>query len=162
MRLPSGSLSNWIELQMNWTGSNSVEWFYRIHYTTNGSATPWTLYSSFTPPRIQNHYWDAGLFYVGEGNQPTYYAYFYQFGVSSAYRIAAGNWHVLFQCPNIVLNGSRTCIPAAAYINGSHSFWKVLYTFGETYQGMAFLSLGNYEVKFYYSGHSPQDGTSIW
>ena len=162
MQLPKGTLSNWVELEMNWTSSHNIQWFYRVHYDNNRSMSSWILYNSFTPPKIQNHYWDAGLFYVGEGNQPVDYAYFYQFGVTSAYPITNGNWHVFVQCPNIVLNGSRSCIPAAAYINGSQSFWKVLYTFGETYNGMTFSYLGNYEVDFYYSGHSPRDGTVIW
>ncbi|MGI0092274.1 MAG: hypothetical protein ACREBS_11255 [Nitrososphaerales archaeon] len=162
MQLPRNALSNWVELQMNWTSPILIQWFYRIHHTINGSATPWTLYSSFTPPEIQNHYWDAGLFWVGAGNHPTGYAYFYQFGVSSAYPDRDANWQVFVQCPNIVLNGSRSCIPAAAYLNGDQSFWKVLYTFGETYPGMTFSYLGNHEVEFYYSGQSPKTGATIW
>lgn len=158
--LPAGALSNWVELQMNWTNSQDIQWFYRIHYESNGSVTPWILYDSFTPPKIENHYWDAGL--LGAGNPPIGYAPFYQFGVSSAYPITDGNWHVFVECPNIVLNGTRGCISAASYINGSHSFWKSLYTFGETYKGMTFSYLGNYEVEFYYSGHSPADETVIW
>jgi hypothetical protein len=160
LRLPAGALSNWIELQMNWTNSHEIQWFYRIYYESNRSVTPWILYSSFTPPRIQNHYWDAGLF--GGGNTPLGYAFFYQFGVSSAYPMTNGNWHVFVRCPNIVLNGTRSCLSAASYINGSHSFWKTLYTFGETYTGMTFSYLGNYRVEFYYSGHSPADETIIW
>jgi hypothetical protein len=160
-QLPSGALSNWVELQMNWTIGRNIDWFYRIHYN-NSSTTPWYLYSTFTVPEIQNHYWDAGLFYVGEGNHPGGYAYFYQFGVSSAYPITSGNWKVFVECPNIVLNGTRECIPATDYINGSHSFWKVLYSFGETYRGMTFSYLGGREVEFYYSGQSPSDGTIIW
>ena len=161
--IPSGTLSNWVELEMNWTSSTNIQWFYRISYASNHSSTPWMLFSSFTPPSIQNHYWDAGLYYVGTGNQPTGYAYFYQFGVSSAYPITDGSWHVLEQCPEIVLNNSWTCLPKAGFISGSHSFWKVLYTFGENYPGTNFLYLGNHEVEFYYSGaKSPPDGTPIW
>jgi len=158
--LPAGALSNWVELQMNWTDSQDIQWFYRIHYESNGSITPWILYSNFIPPKIQNHYWDAGL--LGAGNPPIGYALFYQFGVSSAYPITNGNWQVFVECPNIILNRTRSCISAASYINGSHSFWKSLYTFGETYIGMTFSYLGNYEVKFYYSERSPADETVIW
>ncbi|HXQ92613.1 MAG TPA: hypothetical protein VN739_06375 [Nitrososphaerales archaeon] len=162
--IPMGTLSNWVELEMNWTSSTSIQWFYRINYVSNHSSTPWMLFSSFTPPSIQNHYWDAGLFYVGTGNQPTGYAYFYQFGISSAYPITDENWHFFVQCPEIILNGSWTCLPKAAYISGSHSFWKVLYTFGENYPGTNFTYLGNHEVEFFYSGSekSPSDGTPIW
>ena len=152
--LPTGTLSNWVELQMNWTASNDVQWFYRIHYNGNGSVTPWLSYSIFTPPKIENHYWDAGIF---PGS-----VFFYQFGVSSAYPIENVDWHILVQCPNIVLNNSRSCISAASYINGMHSYWKVLYTFGKTYPGMTFSYMGNYEADFYYSGHSPADGTVMW
>lgn len=158
--LPDGALENWIELQMNWTSTHIVEWFYRIHFTSNGSSSPWIMYSSFVPPTIQNHYWDAGL--LGAGNFPINYALFYQFGVSSAYPISSKNWQVLIDCPNIVLNGTRNCVSAVSYVNGLHSFWKALYTFGETYQGMTFSYRGGYEVEFYYSGHSPSDETVIW
>ena len=147
---------------MNWTSPTLIQWFYRIHYTTNGSVTPWTLYSSFIPPKIQNHYWDAGMIWMGGSNPLTDYVYFYQFGVSSAYPIQDSNWKVFVQCPNIVLKGARSCIPAASYINGDQSFWKALYTFGETYHGMTFSYLGNYEVEFYYSGHSPKNRATIW
>ncbi|MHB8567713.1 MAG: hypothetical protein ACYC7D_14730 [Nitrososphaerales archaeon] len=160
--IPRGSLSNWVELEMNWTSPTLIQWFYRIHFTSNSSETPWSAYSSFTPPKIQNHYWDAGLYYVGEGNQPTLYAYFYQFGVSSAYPITSGTWHVFEECPKIVLNNAWTCIPKAGCINGAHSFWKVLYTFGQNYNGVTFSYLGNHEVEFYYSGRSPTDGGVIW
>ena len=44
--LPAGALSNWIELQMNWTNSQDIQWFYRIHHASNESVTPWILYSS--------------------------------------------------------------------------------------------------------------------
>ncbi len=76
--------------------------------------------------------------------------------------MTSGNWQVFIQCPNIVLKGIRICISAASFINGSHSFWKSLYTFGETYAGITFSYLGNYKVEFYYSGHSPYDETVIW
>lgn len=158
--LPNGALQNWVELQMNWTSTPTVEWFYRIHYLNNASSTPWILFSSFVPPVIQNHYWDAGLF--GAGNFPIGYALFYQFGVSSAYPITSTNWQVLINCPNIVLNGTRNCISSASYVNGWHSFWKILWTFGETYKGMTFSYRGGHEVEFYYSGQSPPDETVIW
>jgi hypothetical protein len=162
-KLPKGTLSNWIDLEMNWTSTTSIQWFYRVHFITNGSETPWILFSSFTPPRIQNHYWDAGLFPVGEANQPTYYAYFLQFGVSSAYPINARSWNVSFQCPMIVLENSWICLPHASFIGGVHSFWKVLYTFGESYRGVNFTYFGDYKLAFYYAGgKSPADETPIW
>ena len=158
-----GTLSNWVSLEMNWTSSTSIQWFYKITFVSNDSSTPWMLYSSFTPPTIQNHYWDAGLIGVGAPNVPTGYAYFYQFGVSSAYPITDEIWHVYMQCPDIVLNNSWTCLPKAAYINGLQSFWKAIYTFGENYPGTSFTYLGNYRVEFFFSGaNSPPDGTPIW
>ena len=108
------------------------------------------------------HYWDAGSFYVGALNPPNGYAYFYQFGVSSAYPIADVDWHVFMQCPEISLNGSWSCISKAAFISGDHSFWKVIYTFGSDYPGTNFSYLGNYKVEFYYSGKSPSDSTPMW
>ena len=162
--LPVGALSNWVGLEMNWTNSASIQWFYKISFEENRSSTPWTLYGEFTPPKIQNHYWDAGLFYVGALDPPNGFAYFYQFGVWSAYPVTEGNWQVLIQCPRIYFGGSWACISKAAYVSGLHSYWKVIYTFGENYPGINFLYLGNYEVKFFYSGteKSPQDGTMIW
>jgi hypothetical protein len=160
--LPSNSLSNWVGLEMNWTSPTSIQWFYKISFVNNDSSTPWMLYSSFTPPSIQNHYWDAGLFYLGALNPPTGFAYFFQFGVSSAYPITDDGWHVFIQCPEIFLNGIWSCLSKTAYINGLHSYWKVIYTFGENYPGTNFSYLGNYEVEFFYSGKSPPDGSPIW
>jgi len=68
MILPAGSLSSWIELEMNWTSPKRINWYYnRIHFIVNGSASSWLTYSSFAPPRIQNHYFDSSMFYIGEG-----------------------------------------------------------------------------------------------
>lgn len=158
--LPKDALSNWVGLEMKWA-SGIVQWFYMVSYA-NGSTTSWTLFSSFVPPSIQNHYWDAGLFYVGAGNLPSGYAYFYQFGVSSAYPF--GGWHVLMECPEIYLNNHWSCISSAAFISGSHSFWKVIYTFGENYPRTTFAYLGNHEVEFFStsSEKSPADGTPMW
>jgi hypothetical protein len=160
--LPKNALSNWVDLEMNWTIPTSIQWLYRISYENNHSSTPWLLYSSFTPPLIQNHYWDAGQLYVGALDPSGEYAYFNQFGIFSAYPITDSSWHVFIQCPEIVLNGSWACLSKAAYINGLHSYWKVIYTFGENYPGTNFLYLGNYEVEFFYSGKSPPDGTPMW
>ncbi len=160
-QLPSRALSHWVQVEMNWTDSGQIVWYYRINYNET-SSSPWIAYSSYDPPKIQNHYWDAGLFYVGEGNRPAYYAYFYQFGVSSAYPITDRSWRIYEQCPMLVLNGAWTCAPKAGFINGIHSFWKVLYTAGASYSGMNFSYLGGHEVEFYYSGTSPADGTPIW
>jgi len=162
--LPEDTLSNWVGLEMNWTSPTNVQWFYRISYVSNQSSGPWIVFSSFTPPAIENHYWDAGLFYVGAGNLPAGYAYFYQFGVSSAYPITDQSWHIFVQCPEIILNESWMCISSADYISGAHSFWKVLYTFGENYPGTNFSYLGNREVEFFYSTteKSPSDGTPMW
>ena len=161
LAIPNGSLSHWVELEMNWTSPTLIQWFYRINLNSSYS-TPWVAFSSFVPPKIQNHYWDAGLYYVGEGNQPTFWAYFYQFGVSSAYPISSQDWHVYVKCPSIVLNGSWNCIPKAGYVNGVHSFWKVIYTFGGNYPGVTFSYMGNHEVAFFYNGTSPKDDTTIW
>ena len=161
VQVPKGTLSNFVELEMNWTSSGNVEWFYRVH-ATNGSVSQWISYSTFVPPSIQNHYFDAGMFYVGEGNHPAGYAYFYQFGISSAYPIESADWNVELQCPKLVMNGSWMCLQSAGFISGVHSYWKVWYTFGESYSGLSFRYMGNYTTNFYYSGSSPRDGTSIW
>lgn len=156
------SFANTIELEMNWTSSINISWFYRIHFDSNGSLSSWNRFGTFTPPKIQNHYFDAGLYYVGEGNQPTDFAYFYQFGVWSGYPIHSSRWQVTMQCPKLVLNGSWACLPSAGFISGEHSFWKVLYTFGESYSGVSYRYLGNYSVSFFYAGKSPPDETRIW
>ncbi len=159
LELPAASRSSWIDLKMSWNTSApaSVDWF----YTVNESAS-WTEFSSFVVPKIQNHYFDAGLFFVGTGNRPSGYAFFYQFGVSSAREIRNNSWHVLMQCPWLIENGSAQCLGAAAFLQGRYSYWKVLYTFGASYSGMTFNYLGNYTVSFYYSGASPPDETKMW
>ena len=159
VKLPPGALAGWVDLEMNWTSNTLIQWFYRL----GGGGSPWVLYSSFTPPKIQNHYWDAGLYFVGSGNQPTEYAYFSQFGVSSATPISAGSWNVTERCPDYLIDGSWVCAPKAGFISGQHSFWKVLYTFGEDYPGVGFSYLGNYTVSFFYSGGKiPRDNATIW
>ena len=147
---------------MNWTSPTLIGWYYRIH-ETNGSVSPWKEYDSFVPPKIQNHYFDAGIFYVGSGNHPSGDAFFYQFGVSSARIIANQSWHVLFKCPELVENGAWQCISHASFIGGQYAYWKVWYTFGIDYQGVSFAYLQNYTVDFHYSGNaSPSDGTVMW
>ena len=160
--LPSGTLSNWIDIQMNWTSPSEVGWYYRVHYSGNGSITPWVLYSSFTPPKIQNHYFDAGLVFVGSGNHPSGDAFFYQFGVSSAKEIKSSGWNIIMKCPALVENGTWTCLQHAGFIGGQYGYWKVLYTFGKSYSGLDFQYLGNYTVRFYYSESSPVDEKVIW
>jgi hypothetical protein len=160
--LPRGTLSNWVDIQMNWTTLSKIGWYYRVHYSANGNITPWILYSTFTPPKIQNHYFDAGLIYVGSGNHPNDDAFFYQFGVSSATVIKNNSWNVEMRCPMIEENGTWTCLEHASFIGGQYGFWKVLYTFGKSYTGVGFQYLGNYTVRFYYSGSSPRDETVIW
>lgn len=160
--LPRRTLSNWVDLQMNWTSPTEVGWYYRVHYSINGSVTPWILYSSFTPPKIENHYFDAGLLFVGSGNRPNDDAFFYQFGVSSARIINSNSWNIMMRCPDLIENGTWTCLQHASFIGGQYGFWKVLYTFGKSYGGLNFNYLGNYTVRFYYSGSSPNDETVIW
>ncbi len=152
--LPKGTLSNWVDLQMNWTSPTLVGWYYRVHYSSNGTVTPWIMYNSFTPPTIDNHYFDAGIC-CGD-------VLFYQFGISSGHEIESNSWEITFRCPMLIENGSWTCLQHASFINGQKAFWKSRYTWGETYSGLGFNYLGNYTVEFYYSGSSPNDGTTIW
>ncbi|MDH2899860.1 MAG: hypothetical protein PXY39_02715, partial [archaeon] len=112
--------------------------------------------------KIQNHYFDAGLVFVGSGNHPSGDAFFYQFGVSSAKEIKSNGWNVMMKCPALVENGTWNCLQHAGFIGGQYGYWKVLYTFGESYSGLDFQYLGNYTVRFYYSGSSPVDEKVIW
>lgn len=152
--LPKGTLSNWVDLQMNWTSPTLIAWYYRVHYSSNGTVTPWIMYNSFTPPKIDNHYFDAGICC---GN-----VLFYQFGISSGHEINSNSWQITFRCPTIIENGSWTCLQHASFISGQKAYWKSRYTWGETYSRLGFNYLGNYTVEFYYSGSSPSDGTTIW
>jgi hypothetical protein len=153
--LPPRTLSNQVDLQMNWTGSpRQVNWYYRVHYSNNGSVTPWILYNYYVPPKIDNHYFDAGQCC---GN-----VLFYQFGISNAREIMSNSWSVIMSCPDLIENGAWTCIQHAGFVDGLHSYWKIVYTWGSNYSGLDFNYLGNYTVRFYYSGSSPTDGTMIW
>jgi hypothetical protein len=156
--LPDGTLSNNFDMQMNWTTPTLVSWFYRAQ-SSNGTIGNWVKYSTFNVPKIQNPYFDVGV--LGSGNSPRYLVFFYQFGISSA-RAIRGSWHVTISCPNLILGGSWICAPAANYISGLYSYWKVVYSFGISYPGVSFSYLGNKTVEFYYSGNSPPDLTSMW
>jgi hypothetical protein len=120
------------------------------------------LFAEFTPPPNQNHYFDAGVYPVGLLNPPGDDAYFYQFGVSSAYPVTSAAWRVTMSCPSLEVDGSSICIPTAAYVSGSHSYWKVIYSFGMDYPGLSYAYMGDYTVVFQYSGRSPPDSSSIW
>jgi hypothetical protein len=155
--IPLGTLSNQVDLQMNWTesrGEAQVNWYYRVHYTNNGTVTPWILYNYFVPPKIDNHYFDAGQCC---GN-----VLFYQFGISSAREITSNSWSITMSCPDLIENGTWTCIQHAGFVNGRYSLWKLVYTWGINYSGLDFSYLGNYTTRFCYSGTSPSDGTMIW
>ena len=87
---------------------------------------------------------------------------FYLYVTRSAHFFTYSGCQVDMSCPKLVINSSWECIPSAGFISGDHSFWKVLYTFGETYTGLAFSYLGNYSVEFHYRGASPKDDATIW
>lgn len=152
--LPTGTLSNLVDLRMNWTSPTLIGWYYRVHYAANGTTTPWIIYNSFVPPKIDNHYFDAGQC-CGD-------VLFLQFGISSARAVTSNNWGVVMSCPSFAVGGNWTCLEHAGFVGGDRSLWKIVYTWGESYSGLDFKYLGNYTVEFFYSGSSPSDGTVIW
>jgi hypothetical protein len=120
------------------------------------------MFAAFSPPPDQNHSFDVGVYPGGLLNPPAGEVYFYQFGVSSAYPVTSSTWKATMTCPTTEDDGAFSCIPAASYISGFHSYWKVIYSFGRDYEGLSFEYLGNYTVVFEYIGKSPSDSTPIW
>jgi hypothetical protein len=121
-----------VMLAMEWKEGwedREASWYYRT------SETDWSKYSTFIAPQIENPYFNIG--FLGESwafgnfpNPPLGRVYFYQFGLSTAYKILDKDSSVSFTCPAYYLEGTRHCVRNMGAVEEGASHWKVLWKWG--------------------------------
>jgi hypothetical protein len=158
MGLGRANLSEDTTLRMNWVQGNGgpeVLWSYSVPGA--GSRD----FASFVPPVAENHDFNTGVLQGGTLNSAQTASYFFQFGVMSRYPIGQGDWRVLISCPSL-FNGTWSCIDHAMTLDGSQSFWKIFWRWGEDYQGVSVTSTRTGEIQFGYSGESTPSFQRLW
>lgn len=145
-------------LAMEWSNSihgPSINW-----YTGDGRTE--LLYASFTPPSPENHNFNTGVLRGGTGAWEQSASYFFQFGVMSAYPIGHSGWRAMLTCPETFSVGaSPACVPHAGVVQGSNSFWKVIWKWGEDYPNVG-VAASQGSVTFYYSTADAATEGPIW
>jgi len=119
-------------LAMGWKEGwedREASWYYRT------SETDWSRYSTFMAPQIENPNFNIGI--LGESwafgsfpNPPLGRVYFYQFGLSTAYKILDKDSSISFTCPAYYLEGIRHCVRDMGVVEEGASHWKVLWKWG--------------------------------
>ena len=140
VRSPSGNMT----LRMQWSG-NEVVWSYSL-----GSGG-FTHFTDFEVPSQENPNFNTGVAPGGSFTAEQSAAYFYQFGVSSRYPIGHGGWSVGFYCPSIEVDAGWGCIQHAGTVQGSQSFWKVLWRWGEEYPNVSLVGVRDFYAQAAYS-----------
>jgi hypothetical protein len=149
----SPSLSSEIRLAMEWRG-HIVYWVYEV-----GAGPPLNL-TSFEAPPQENPYFDIGVL-SGSGGESGYY--FFQFGIMSGFPIGRGGWSVAFECPAYLADSGWKCVDHARTLEGSQSYWKVLWRWGEDYPNVEAVPNGDQGVVFSYSPSTTMGSfQSLW
>lgn len=150
----AGSSGN-ATLMMVWNGGD-IRWLYSVE------GGPIVNFTSFGVPPPENHDFNTGV--SGEISHLEEKAvYFYQFGIMSGYPIGHGGWQVALACPSTLVNSSWTCVDHASSLQGSHSFWKVIWRWGEDYPDVSVSSPGAFSVVFAYDKSGATESFStLW
>ncbi len=119
--LNSSSPSSDIHLVIQWK-ETTVYWSYAI------GTGPAQNFTSLPATSQENAEFDAGT---------SLGAYFFQFGIMSAYPIGHPGWTANFECPADEVDGAWQCVPHASSLQGAQSYWKALWRWGETYNDVA-------------------------
>ncbi|HZW85328.1 MAG TPA: hypothetical protein VFE91_05445, partial [Nitrososphaerales archaeon] len=128
-------------------------------YDSTDGAPPRT-FAVFKAPSPENPNFNTGVLTGGIFGQSQAASYFFQFGVSSAYPIGHPGWSVTISCPAVLTSG-WTCVDHANAVQGSQSYWKVIWRWGEDYPNVGFSAEGT-AVVFGYSALSTNSGAKIW
>ena len=80
---------------------------------------------------------------------------------SSFYFMSGGGWKVLLTCPSLE-NVTWSCVKHALTLDGSQSFWKILWRWGEDYQDMSVTSTRPGEIQFGFSNESTPSFRQLW
>lgn len=158
LNMGEANLSENMTLMLNWVQGNKgpeVLWSYSAPGTTARD------FVSFTPPAAENEDFNTGVLQGGTLNSAQTASYFFQFGVMSRYSIGQGGWRVLLSCPSL-FNGTWSCIEHAMTLDGSQSFWKIFWRWGEDNQGVSMTSARPGEIQFSYSGKSTASFQQLW
>ena len=158
LELGEGNLDANTTLRMSWfqeTRASGVLW----SYSEEGQAAH--NFTSFTPPSAENRDFNTGVLEGGPLNSVQKASYFFQFGVMSRYPIGHGGWKVFMTCPSL-RNVTWSCVDHVLTLDGSQSFWKFLWRWGEDYQGMSVSSSQPGEVEFGYSNQSTPSFQRLW
>ena len=148
-----------VQLTMKWAEFASgfgVQWTY-----AQGDG-PQVNFTRFVAPPAENHDFNTGVLPGGTLGPGQSGSYFFQFGVMSRYPIEHPGWRVTLACPS-TLTSSWSCIGHAKTLDGSQSFWKVFWRWGEDYPGALVAAGGNDTAVLEYSaaGASP-NFTELW
>jgi len=158
LNLGGGSLGENVTLRVSWyqgTHGAGVLWSYSVPGQMNHNFT------RFAPPVAENRDFNTGVLVGGTLNSVQKASYFFQFGVMSRYPIGHGGWRVLLTCPSLE-NVTWSCVKHAMTLNGSQSYWKILWRWGEDYQGTSVTSARPEEIQFGYSTESTPSFQQLW
>jgi len=145
-------------LRMSWfqdTHESGVRW----SYLEPGQEAH--NFTSFASPSAENRNFNTGVLEGGTLNSGQTASYFFQFGVMSSYSLGHGGWRVLLTCPS-VQNVTWSCVSHAMTLDGSQSFWKIFWRWGESYQGMSVSSSYPGEMEFGYANESTPSFQRLW
>ena len=158
MSLGKSYLDENMSLRMTWVQAADgagVLW----SYSAPGQAA--RNFTIFMAPAAENHDFNTGVLQGGTLNSVQKASYFFQFGVMSRYPVGHGGWIVLLSCPSLQ-SVSWSCIDHAMTLNGSQSFWKIFWRWGEDYGGVSVTSTRPGQVQFGYSSESIQSFKQLW
>ncbi len=145
-----------IHLAIEWK-NHTVFWWYAV-----GSAAA-TNMSSFDPPQAEKPYFNTGVLPGDIWSRIQSGSYFFQFGVISGSLTEGTNWTVRFVCPAVLVADQWTCIAHAKTLQGSQSFWKALWRWGEDLPDVAVSSAGpTPTVTFHSSDTTMQSFAGLW
>lgn len=89
-------------------------------------------------------------------------ALFFQVGVSSLAPLQ-GNWSATFACPSYNINGTWQCTGHEETTQGSESFWKVLWRWGEDLPNAGFTAVPtNHTISFHRSSSTMASYQIVW
>lgn len=143
-------------LAMKWN-NRTVTWYFGANQNASESL------ASLQPPSQENAYFNLGEVGVTTSNMPTGSAYFFQFGIMSRYAIERAGWETTISCPAYLRNDAWQCVNHAQSLQGSASYWKVLWRWGATYPFVDVVS--NSEgpsVSFFYSNSTAPSLQQLW
>jgi hypothetical protein len=151
-------VSSWAHLSIQWTRMDAG---YGVLWTDSLAGGPTNNFTQFVAPAAENHDFNTGVLPGGTLGPGQTGSYFFQFGVMSSYPVGNQGWRVSFACPSL-LALSWGCIPHAKTVEGSQSFWKVFWRWGEDYPHTSTVATGPYSLEIAYSPIATKSFVQLW